>query len=224
MTKLSDEEQAVIGTLERWSAKDTVAHIGAWKGRMAQEIAGASRSEWLSTFEDIDQVNAEIFEENRHRSWADVLGDSERAHRSLVETVQAMSDDDLLATQVLPWQERRPLWRLVVGNGYTHPISHLSQYYTDRGEAGYATELQEEAAALLAQLDDSPAWRGVARYNLACHYALSGQHEKAIHELREALRLNPDLTEWSKKDPDLASIRAHPDYLSLYSGGESSGC
>jgi len=68
---------------------------------------------------------------------------------------------------------------------------------------------------LLAQLDDSPAWRGVTRYNLACHHALSGQHERAIGELRKTLQLNPDLTEWSKEDPDFASIRERPDYQAL---------
>jgi len=39
----------------------------------------------------------------------------------------------------------------------------------------------------------------------------------AIAQLGEALRLNPDLTEWSKQDPDFASIREEPAYRSLYS-------
>ena len=217
VAKLSDEERAAIGTLEQWSTKDTIAHTAAWKERRAQNITAASRGETPSVSNDIDQVNAEIFEENRNRSWADILQYSERAYRSLVESVQAVGDDDLADTQTLPWQDGRPLWRLIAGNGYTHPIAHLAQYYTDRGEAHYATVIQEEAAALLAELDDSPTWRGITRYNLACHYALSGQHERAILELREALRLNPDLTEWSKEDPDFASIRERPDYQSLYS-------
>jgi len=56
------------------------------------------------------------------------------------------------------------------------------------------------------------------RYNLACCYALAGQAEKAMDALREALRLAPDLTEWSKQDPDLVSLRERPDYQSLYGG------
>ena len=56
--------------------------------------------------------------------------------------------------------------------------------------------------------DNSPTWHGVVQYNLACQYALLGQPESAIHALRQALQLNPDLLEWSKQDPDLDSIRA----------------
>jgi hypothetical protein len=55
------------------------------------------------------------------------------------------------------------------------------------------------------------------RYNLACHYALSGQKERAISGLREALTLNPDLTEWSKQDPDFVPLRQEAGYQALYS-------
>jgi tetratricopeptide (TPR) repeat protein len=151
-----------------------------------------------------------------NRPWAEVLEHSERAYRILVERTGAMGNEDLAGTETLPWQEGRPLWRLIVGNSYSHPISHLGQYYAARGEVSQATAMQEEAAVLLAQLDESPSWIGVVRYNLACHYALIGQKEKAIEELRRALDLNPGLTEWSKEDPDFASIRGEPGYQQLY--------
>jgi len=218
VAKLSDEERVAVGALEQWSAKDLLAHIVAWKERLVREIAAAPSIEGPSAAIDIDQVNAEIFEEHRDRSWADILGWSEHVHESLVESTEAMDDDDLVDIQAAPRPDGRPLWRLVAGTSYTHSLLHLAQYYTDRGEAHYATELWEEAAVLLPQLDDSPTWLGTTRYNLACHYALSGQHERAISELREALQLNPDLTEWSKEDPDFASIREDPDYQALYSG------
>jgi hypothetical protein len=43
-----------------------------------------------------------------------------------------------------------------------------------------------------------------------------GEKEKAIERLKQALDLNPELTEWSKEDPDLASIREEPECLALY--------
>lgn len=218
VAKLSAEERAAVGALEQWSAKDLLAHIVAWKERLVREIAAAPSGEGPPASIDIDQANAEIFEEHRDRSWADILEWSEHVHESLVESTEAMGDDDLVDTQAVPRPDGRPLWRLVAGTGYTHSLLHLAQYYTDRGEAHYATELWEEAVTLLTQLDDSPTWLGTTRYNLACHYALSGQHERAISELHEALQLNPDLTEWSKEDPDFASIREDPDYQALYSG------
>ena len=55
---------------------------------------------------------------------------------------------------------------------------------------------------------DLPAWvKGSFLYNLACFYALQNQREQAATRLQEALVLAPDLTEWSKSDPDLAALR-----------------
>jgi len=216
--RLTDEERATIGTLERWSARDLMAHVVTWQERLAQNIHAASRGETPPAVSDVDQANAEIFEEHRNRSWEDILAYAARAYGMLAETVRAMHDDDLLSTQTLPWQRNRPLWRTIVGTGYVHPLSHLTQYYAEHGQAGRGTALSEEAADRLAQLGDSPDWRGAVRYNLACYYALAGQAEKAMDALREALRLAPDLTEWSKQDTDLVSLRERPDYQSLYGG------
>jgi tetratricopeptide (TPR) repeat protein len=216
VARLSDEERSAVGAVEQWSAKDVLAHVVIWKERRAQLLTPAARSEPPATFGDIDQVNAEIFEAHRHDSWAEILEHSEQAHRSLVERTQALEDDELAATDAFPWQTGRPLWRRIVGNGYIHPIAHFAEYYLGCGKVSYATEIQEEAARLLAQLDKGPVWQGVVHYNLACHYSLSGEKAKAIHELRETLRLNPELTEWSKEDSDLASIREEPDYQALY--------
>jgi tetratricopeptide (TPR) repeat protein len=213
---LSDDERSTTGTPEHWSAKDVAAHLAEWKARMGQRLAAARRNETPPRYDDIDEANAEIFEQYRNQSWADVLKALERAHSELVEQTQAMPEGDLVDAERFPWQDGRPLWRSIVGNGYSHPVQHLAQLYLERGERDYATQIQETAAELLASLDDSPGWRGVTIYNLACHYALSGEREKAIAKLGEALRLNPDLIEWSKQDPDFASIREEPAYRSLY--------
>jgi tetratricopeptide (TPR) repeat protein len=213
---LSDDECSAMGTPECWSVKDVAAHLAEWKARMGRRLIAARRNETPPTYDDVDEANAEIFEQYRNQSWADVLKELERAHSELVEQTQAMPEDDLVDAERFPWQEGRPLWRSIVGSGYSHCVQHLAQLYVERGKRDVATQIQETAAELLASLDDSPNWRGVTIYNLACHYALSGEREKAIAKLGEALQLNPDLTEWSKQDPDFASIREEPAYRSLY--------
>jgi tetratricopeptide (TPR) repeat protein len=213
---LSDDECSAMGTPECWSVKDVAAHLAEWKAHMGRRLIAARRNETPPTYDDVDEANAEIFEQYRHQSWNDVLKALERAHSELVEQTQAMLDSDLVDAERFPWQEGRPLWRSIVGSGYSHPVQHLAQLYIERGKRDVATQIQETAAELLASLDNSPNWRGVTIYNLACHYALSGQREKAITKLGEALQLNPDLTEWSKQDPDFASIREEPTYRSLY--------
>jgi len=121
------------------------------------------------------------------------------------------------ATDALPWQEDRPLWRLIVNGGYVHPVAmHLNPILIEHGHKEHATAVQEKGTRLLRALDDSPDWLGVLRYNTACHHALIGESEKAIAELREALAMNPGLTEWSKEDSDLASLRGMPEYEAIY--------
>jgi tetratricopeptide (TPR) repeat protein len=127
------------------------------------------------------------------------------------------SEAELMSTETLPRQEGRPLWRRIAGSGYMHVMAmHLIPIYIERGEKEYATELQEEAAKLAVELVEDKDWHGVVRYNLACHYALIGETERAIEGLKQAFELNPSLVEWSKQDSDLTSIREEPGYLALY--------
>ena len=215
--RLSEDERAVRGEPDRWSPKDTIAHLAAWKTRLAEDLAAAARGETPARDEDFEVVNAKVFELNRDRSWSEILEEAAKARRQLVEQVEKTSEAELGGTETLPWQGDRPLWRLIVGTGTIHPLAmHLGPLLVERGEKEYATELQEEAARLLSELDENQSWQGTARYNLACHYALAGETETAIEKLREALELNPELTEWSKEDADLAAIREEPGYKALY--------
>lgn len=219
VVSLSDSERSAVGTPERWSAKDVAAHLAEWRARTAANLAAARRGEPVPSYDDIDAANAETFQRYRDWPWEDVFRQSETSHSRLIECVQGLTEDDLADTQFLPWQHGRPLWRVVAGNDYVHPISHLALCYAERGDPDRATLLQETAARLLAPLDDSPGWQGTLSYNLACHYALIGEKGQAIAKLTEALRLFPDLTEWARQDSDLASIRAEPAFIELIGTG-----
>jgi len=217
VANLSDEERSAIGTYEQWSAKDLMAHIAAWKEKRAQSTAATSRGEPAPVERDYEEVNAEIFEANQDRSWDEVLAYLQRAYDSLVESLKTVPEANLVRAETSAKQQGRPLWRTIAGTGCTHPMLHLAEHHIGRGQADRGVRLAEETSDMLLQLDGSPSWRGLVQYNLACLYAISGQQEIAIGQLREALRLNPDLTEWSKEDPDLLSIREHPDYRGVYS-------
>ncbi len=105
---------------------------------------------------------------------------------------------------------------LFVNNIVVHPLSHLWLLYNDRHEPEKAMRLQEQASQSLAALDPDPNWQGNIQYNLACVYALSGEKDKALRTLKQALALNPGLLEWTKEDGDLSSLRQEPDYLALF--------
>jgi tetratricopeptide (TPR) repeat protein len=215
---LSEAERAQSGTPERWSAKDLVVHITSWKERTVEVIAASRRGEPPPN-EDVDDHNARVFEANRGRTWEEVLAYVARVYAALVAQVEALTDAELGDPQHFAWRQGRPMWQTVVGNGYSHPQAHLAQFYVERQDLARATELQEEMVRTLPALDDTPAWRGIAIYNLACFYALSGQRERAISHLEESLALNPGLGEWSREDSDLLSLHDDPAYEALYATG-----
>lgn len=210
---LSEKERSAVGTMEQWSAKDMIAHIAAWKEEMVQRLTDTKTGVLPKTVEEIDNVNAEIFEKHHHQLWTEILELSERAHHSLVTQTQSL--DDLSNTQAFPWQGGSPLWRWIVGNGYTHPIMHLAQFYIGRGDIPSALKIQEQVTEVLKPFDEGPAWQGVIYYNLACVYAQAGEKQKAISELRHTFQLNPGLMEYSKSDPDLAAIQTEPAFQAL---------
>jgi tetratricopeptide (TPR) repeat protein len=209
---LSEAERATRGEPDRWSPKDVIGHLAAWKERAVGNLEAAARGESPVRYDDYEAVNARDFEVYRDKSWAEILEKALTANRQLIEQIEGRSEAELEAVL----HEERTVWQSIAGTGYAHPVTHLGQIYVDRGDSGYGTKLAEGAAEALLQLDRSPGWEGTVRYNLACHYALMGEAERAISGLREALELNPGLTDWSKEDPDFASIREEPGYLALY--------
>jgi tetratricopeptide (TPR) repeat protein len=216
VSNLAEEERSISGVYDHWSFKDHVAHCAAWMDRLARELSVAIEGITPTRSEDIEQVNEEIFQEFNRQSWGEVLSYSEEAKSALIEAVQSVSDEELFTGELLPWQSGRELWKLILGTGYTHPLTHYSQAQIKLGNLHQAREIQEEMSEGLMALDESPSWQGVAVYNLACFYALTGEKEQAISGLKEALRLNPTLTDWSKQDPDFESIRKEPNYLAIY--------
>ena len=68
----------------------------------------------------------------------------------------------------------------------------------------------------MAPLDLSADWQGLVHYNMACGLSLSGTVDGALAELRQALRLRPDLAAWSRQDSDLGAVRSKPEYRTLY--------
>jgi hypothetical protein len=161
---------------------------------------------------DYEELNAQDFELYREMGWPDVLEKAAEATRQLVAQAEARSEEELEAES----RPGRKLWQSIEGTGHSHSMVHLTEIYLKRGDAELATRLRMDTVAELERLDDSPGWQGMVRYDLACHHALVGEKERAIEVLREALGLNPELTEWSKEDPDFAPLRDDPGYQALY--------
>jgi tetratricopeptide (TPR) repeat protein len=216
LAELGDAERNAIGTAERWSAKDMVAHITSWKRTTAERLAAAAHSESPPNVDDYEQLNAQTFEACRMRPWSEIIAESDQVHTDLLANVRSMSDADLADSSRFAWQNGRSLVSSVVGNGCWHPQLHLAQFYVERGDLPRANRIQQELTEAFRQFGDELMPRGTLLYNLACFYATTGQSDQALALLPEALRLQPDLVEWSREDTDLTSLHNLPAYQALY--------
>ncbi|NIM04209.1 MAG: hypothetical protein GTO55_00300, partial [Armatimonadetes bacterium] len=142
---------------------------------------------------EIDHENEVIYEAFQSRPWDEILEFAEHAFQSLLHQVSLLDEATLEEHLFPPPLEDRPLWREIVGTSYIHSILHLAQYYRERGDSAQVQALNEEMARSLPDLDPGPKWQGLVKYNLACHFSLSGEKSKAIPLLQEALELEPDL-------------------------------
>lgn len=212
---LSDGERNAEGNFERWTAKDTFAHNSYWRKHHAEDVLAVLAGDSPIEVDD-DQTNAGVYSQYKDQSWDAIEALAETSLERMGAALAALSEADLQRSDFYPWEQGRPLWREIVGNIYTHPILHLSDWHIKRGNTVRAAEMYQEMTDQLTNIDNSPEWQGTIRYNLACSYSLLGQKEKAIRTLDEALKMNPTLVEWSKQDPDFEPIREEAGYMALY--------
>jgi len=214
---LSDQERARIGTLEDWSAKDVISHITARKALAAEGLHAISEARSPTGSEDLDRENVILFKEYQDKTWDEVLKLTADAFQRIVAQLERLGEQELARRErFFPWQRERPLWRLIVGSGCIHPLGHIAEFNRNRANREQAGKMIGEIAWSMENLDDSPVWQGEVKYNLACMHSLLGAKAEAIHELREALVLNPELTDLSKQDQDLDAIRGEPEYQAIY--------
>ena len=218
---LSDAERFAAGTIENWSVKDTISHIVAWNDVLNLRLTRSARSENQPLYQDVNKANEEFYQIRHKLSWSAVLEASRKAYTRLVERIHELDEADLTDPGRFTWLEGEPLWRRILRTAYVHPLIHLAYYYNQRGSKALGLQIQQQAAQKLLQLDDSPDWRSKIIYNLACQYSLSGDQATAIKKLRQALREDRGLLEWSKQDPDFNSIREQPEFQAIYTELES---
>jgi predicted Zn-dependent protease len=87
----------------------------------------------------------------------------------------------------------------------------LAELVSRKGLVTRAVELDRRLVDLLP--DDF-----LARYNLACSLARAGRPDEAIDSLSRAILLGYDDLAHMESDPDLESLRDHPDFRALVDG------
>jgi TolB-like protein/Tfp pilus assembly protein PilF len=96
-----------------------------------------------------------------------------------------------------------------------HARSLLASMLVQLGEREDGIKQAERTVAMAPE-------DGRIRYNAACTFARAGLPERALEQLREGIRNVPSyLSDWPRRDPDLASLHDHPEFIRLFGKAEA---
>jgi hypothetical protein len=193
-----------------WSPKDHQAHLTAWKSRQADRFASVREGREIApglAGEEEDALNEELRAARAAWTWDEVVAEADSTAERLVGEIR-QSDPAAI----------RASGRLIggtFGNGVLHALTHL-RWLREAGvplDEGRLDEFAAEAEALVAAPSIPDRDRAAGLYDVACFRALTGGTDAARSLLRDAFRLSPDLVDFSRTDPDLASLRDEVDAL-----------
>jgi tetratricopeptide (TPR) repeat protein len=205
---LDADARTAVGTVERWAPKDHFVHLATWAAYQARRLEAVATGSPATQPADNDTV----FLEHRDDSWETTWADLMRALDDNATALMRVSNETLTALN----ENGRSLFSLTLSSTYLHPIAHLAQIYEERGDGTSAEQVQQEAVTTVARLFGKGDQYANAVYSLGCYYALHGRSAEAIAQVREALAVNPQLTDPIKEDVDLVSLHDLPDYQALF--------
>ncbi len=121
---------------DNWSVKDILAHVWAWQQRTLARIEGAAQNHepqfppWPANIdpeaEDVNQLNAWIYESNRNQPWVTVYQNWRTGFLRLLELSETISERDLLDESRYQWINGYPLAFVLVGT-YDHHQEHYEK-------------------------------------------------------------------------------------------------
>lgn len=192
-----------------WSAKDTLAHLSAWRQRETDRLVALreGREEPPAPATELDDINAVYHDQRAGWDWERVAGDAESTADALLAEVAAAGDDTLADPKVVG---------SILGDGPEHDLGHLAQLARDEALRSRVIELADATAAIIARGGWPTRTAAVARYNLACFHALGGRLDAARALLRQALPDSEELRTLAPDDSDLVALR---DELPALSAG-----
>jgi hypothetical protein len=204
---LEPEQRDAPGAIGEWSAKDVLGHLAAWRAVEARRLDAIARGKPAPADdpppdEPVDAANARLHAERSARNWDEVVRDADASVDALTDAIRLSAHDVLCECE-----------GTVVGigsSGTNHSLGHLMDVVTligDDDAAARYTGFAREVEGVLARRHLRPRDTGVMLYNMACHYAISGNLDEARRVLRLAFAQRPELVDYAPQDPDLEQLR-----------------
>lgn len=123
---LSEDQLTTPNVNDSWSVKDNIAHLSAWHRRLIANLQAVKERRkppdlWES--DDLDEVNAIIYQQNKDRSLTDVQAELHATYRDVVALIESMSNEEL--NRPLDWLDGQPVSVSIAGNTYGHYQEHI---------------------------------------------------------------------------------------------------
>ncbi len=112
-----------------WSVKDMLSHLAFWESRtLLVYRAIKNNREPTPSFKDrnIDEINAEVFNERKAWPLVKVIQEEEQAYQALLELVESAPDEDLFGPYRFAWTDSTPFYEWIDGNSYSHFAEHIA--------------------------------------------------------------------------------------------------
>ena len=134
LSGLNEAQLAAPHHPSAWSKKDVIAHLWAWQQLSIARLEAALEhrepqfSMWPAELEpesedDLEEINAWIYEANRARPWPRVHRDWQEGFLRFLALAEAIPEQDLLDSSKYPWLEGYSLYDVLLGS-YEHHYEH----------------------------------------------------------------------------------------------------
>ena len=111
LSQIGEAHMADPGVAGDWSLKDIIAHLTGWRKRTVGRLQAAQRGDpeppppWPVHLQTDDEINAWIYERNRHLSVQEVLADSAETFQQLVRAIAELPEAALTDPHRFAWTE-----------------------------------------------------------------------------------------------------------------------
>ena len=112
-----------------------------------------------------------------------------------------------LGDRPIDWSLSQTTTDAILRNIFTHPRTHIAEYYRENGEVERARRVTEQAVDELRTAEAPRLVLGAALYNLACGRVAEGRSEDALALLKEAFPMRPDIKAAAAEDSHLGALR-----------------
>ena len=139
ITGLTEAQMTKAPVVGDWTLKDLLAHIAAWEARLVTALFKAERGvtpDLVESGPQVDQLNAQLYREQKDRPLERVLEDMHDVHLALLNRLETFPEQALTDPRKYKWMGGEPLSRMVAGDSFEHYREHAADIRAWRERQG----------------------------------------------------------------------------------------